>query len=263
MLIENPRRYGNSPYSTVVVHGGPGASGEMAPVARELAKKLGVLEPLQTKDSIAGQVEELKQQIIDNAEIPAILVGWSWGAWLSYIVTTENPELVKKLIMVSSGPFESRYAEKIMPTRLSHLGREEGKRINALMETLKNGKTNNKVLHEFGELMTKADSYNPMEDRGAKVEVQSEIYEKVWKEAEELRRSGKLLEDGKLITCPVVVIHGDYDSHPYEGVREPLNKVIKNGKYILLTNCGHHPWYEKEAREEFYRVLENELIIRA
>jgi hypothetical protein len=32
------RRYGNSPFSVAVVHGGPGALGEMAPVAMELSR---------------------------------------------------------------------------------------------------------------------------------------------------------------------------------------------------------------------------------
>ena len=43
-----------------VVHGGPGACGEMAPVARRLASARGVLEPIQTALSLEGQVEELR-----------------------------------------------------------------------------------------------------------------------------------------------------------------------------------------------------------
>jgi hypothetical protein len=29
--MENPRKYGSAPFNTAVVHGGPGAGGEMAP----------------------------------------------------------------------------------------------------------------------------------------------------------------------------------------------------------------------------------------
>ena len=46
------RLYGKSPFDVVVVHGGPGAGGEMSPVARELASERGVLEPLQASPVI-------------------------------------------------------------------------------------------------------------------------------------------------------------------------------------------------------------------
>jgi len=61
--MSNPRKYGIPPYSIAVVHGGPGASGEMKPVAEELSMQFGVLEPLQTKDSVVGQVEELRNKL--------------------------------------------------------------------------------------------------------------------------------------------------------------------------------------------------------
>ena len=58
--MENLRKYGERPYSVVVVHGGPGAGGEMGVVAGELAPEWGVLEPIQTAGTVEGQVEELR-----------------------------------------------------------------------------------------------------------------------------------------------------------------------------------------------------------
>jgi pimeloyl-ACP methyl ester carboxylesterase len=81
----------------------------------------------------------------------------------------------------------------------------------------------------------------------------------VWGEADKLRSRGKLLELGKEIRCPVVAIHGDYDPHPFEGVREPLSRVLKNFRFILLEKCGHKPWIEREAKESFYTLLRNEI----
>lgn len=259
MITENPRKYSDSPYSVVLVHGGPGAPGEMAPVAKELSKKFGVLEPLQTKNSVNSQVEELRQQIVENANTPVVLIGWSWGAWLSFIVTAKNPDLVSKLILISSGPFEAEYAKSIMPTRLTHLTQEEGARVKVLIDIFQKENTDNKSFQEFGELMSKADSFDPIPESGETIEPQSDIYESVWKEAEELRRNGGLLEYGKLIKCPVIVIHGDYDPHPFEGIRKPLTRVLKDSKFILLEDCGHHPWFEKQAKDKFYEILTREL----
>src|SRR4030067_3698372 len=121
----NVRYYGNTPYKVVVVHGGPGAPGEMAPVASELSKKFGVIEPFQSKNTVQGLVEELKLQIMKNTSVPVFLIGWSWGAWLSFILAANYGSLVKKLIIIGSGPFENEYAEKIMQTRLARLTSQE------------------------------------------------------------------------------------------------------------------------------------------
>ena len=91
------------------------------------------------------------------------------------------------------------------------------------------------------------------------IECDTKVYQKVWKEAAELRRSGKLLEMGKNIQCPVVAIHGDYDPHPAEGVRVPLSAILKDFRLILLKNCGHKPWIERKARDELFRVLKEVL----
>jgi len=44
-----------------IIHGGPGAPGSMATVARELASDWGILEPLQTVTSLEGQMQELRE----------------------------------------------------------------------------------------------------------------------------------------------------------------------------------------------------------
>ena len=82
----------------------------------------------------------------------------------------------------------------------------------------------------------------------------------MWKDGAELRRSGNLLKLGRHITCPVVAIHGDGDPHPSEGVQEPLSAILRDFRFILLKKCGHKPWIERKAREEFFRILEEELL---
>lgn len=262
-MTNNFRKYGNSPFSVVVVHGGPGAPGEMKPVAEELSRNFGVIEPLQTKNSIDGQIEELKMVIEKNATSSVFLIGWSWGAWLCYLLTARYPNLVKKLILVSSGPFEASYARGIMKSRLERLSTHEQKRVEKIVQLLQDGKTDDIILDEFGILMNKADSYNPLPHVNGsdleKSDLQSEIYKKVWSEADILRESGKLLETGKKISCPVVAIQGDYDPHPAEGVQRPLSEVIKNFQFFLLKECGHHPWLEKNAKNKFYEILCQEL----
>ena len=123
--MKNVRKYGSPPYQAVFLHGGPGGAGEMAPVAKELSSSFGILEPLQTKNTIDSQVSELKEIIEENTDSPITLVGYSWGAWLGFIFTAKNHSLVKKLILVSSGPFMAKDAKTIMLTRLERLSDDE------------------------------------------------------------------------------------------------------------------------------------------
>lgn len=252
-------RFGSPPFAVAVIHGGPGAPGEMKPVAEELSKSIGILEPLQSANSVDGQVEELKSQIEATTNQPVAVVGYSWGAWLGYLFAAKYPQLVRKLILVSSGPFEEGYAKEIMATRLSRLSEDERKRVTIIFRALRTKGSDNQVMRDLGKLMDKADSFDPPNVPHPGSSFQPEIYESVWPAAEELRRNGQLLEAGKSIRCPVVAIHGDYDPHPANGVSEPLSKVLKDFKFVLLKNCGHRPWDEKEAKDKFYQVLRAEL----
>lgn len=259
--MKNLRTYGKPPFKVVVIHGGPGAPGHMAPVAWELSSNWSVLEPLQTATSLEGQIQELRAVLEKNGALPVTLIGSSWGAMLSFIFSAHYPAFVKKLILIGSAVYKEQYAAKIQETRLSRLSEEEKGEAHSLMETLKDPaiRDKNTLLAKLGNLFTKADAYNPLTLDTESLEVQYHIYQSVWNDATKLRRSGELLKLGKQIQCPVVAIHGDYDPHPPEGIQQPLSAVLKSFQFILLKNCGHLPWIEREARNEFYKILKEEL----
>lgn len=263
--MKNYRIWGKPPFKIAVVHGGPGAPGSVAPVARELCSTVGILEPLQTKATLKGQIEELADTLKECARLPVILVGHSWGAWLIYFVAVRYPQLVKKIILVGSGPFRQEAAENITPDRLNRLSEKERIEVFDLLDIV-NGNVaaqeKDKAMGRLGELWAKADTYDALlpEKEPEPLEVSDEINRKVWAEAKQLRVSGELLRMAKKIKCPVVAIHGDYDPHLAEGVRIPLSGAVKDFKFILLEKCGHEPWMEKYARDEFFRVLKKEIV---
>jgi pimeloyl-ACP methyl ester carboxylesterase len=261
--MKNPRIYGSVPFNIAVIHGGPGAPGEMAPVARELSSFRGVLEPLQTATTLEGQVQELKAVLEKNGDLPVTLIGFSWGAMLSFIFTARYPSFVKKLILIGSGAYEEKYAQNIMTTRLSRLSEEEKAEALSLMETLNDPaiEDKNTPMARLGKLISKADSYDPLPHDSEILECQYDIYQSVWDQASKIRSSGELLELGKRIQCPVVAIHGDYDPHPPEGIKDPLSSVLRDFRFILLEKCGHCPWIERGARDRFYDILRNEVYL--
>lgn len=237
----------------------------MAQVARELAFGCGVLEPIQTAASFDGQVEELRAVLESYGSLPITLVGFSWGAWLSYVVAARYPAIIEKLILVGSGPFEEKYVARLQETRLSRLSETERTEFESTVRTLRAPATKDKdiLLARLKELTSRTDGYDPItNDSSATVSVgaQGNLFQSAWNDAAELRRSGKLLGLGKHIACPVVAIHGDYDPHPAEGVQKPLSAVLKDFWFILLKSCGHTPWLERQAKDRFYEILREELI---
>jgi pimeloyl-ACP methyl ester carboxylesterase len=256
--VGNLRKYGDPPFAVAAVHGGPGAPGEMSTVARELSLVAGVLEPLLTAASVNGQVEELRAVLEENGRLPLTLIGFSWGAWLSVIFTARYPTYVNKLILLSSGPFEEEYAANIMKTRLQRLRKGESREAKALYEAIISSTLSRDSLTRFGQLISKADSYDLLPDESQPSPADPEVYRSVWDEASKLRNSGHLLEIVGRIKCPVVAIHGDYDPHPADGVKHPLSRAIKDLRFVLLEKCGHYPWRERNARDMFYCILNAE-----
>lgn len=256
--------YGPPPFNIALLHGGPGAAGEMAPVARALAPDFGVLEPHQSADSVEGQIVELHGQLHQSASFQVTLVGFSWGAWLAFLYAARYPADVGKLILVSSGSFTEEYAPLITSTRLERMGGNDMREFKSLVATFDSLAEGDKpaVQQRFVELFSKSDSFDPLPpapDAYDDIDFQSRIFQSVWPEAADLRRSGTLIAQAAHIQCPVVAIHGDYDPHPAEGVEAPLTDALNDFRFILLENCGHIPWIERQAREEFYDVLRVEL----
>lgn len=254
------RKYGEKPYKIAVIHGGPGAFGEMQPIVSFLAANCGILEPFQTEGTLEKQLIELKNNLEENIGEPSILIGFSWGAWISYIFTASFPTFVKKLIIIGSGPFKEEYVQKMEETRLSRLSLEEQQEYRLIIGKLSDPdlKNKNRLFLRLGELALKTDSCDPLKDEYEKPKIEKvKDYEfsSVLNEVLELRRKGKLIKLAKQIKCPVVAIHGDYDPHPAEGVEIPLSNVLRDFRFYLIKECGHKPWIERKAKNRFYKIL--------
>ena len=51
------------------------------------------------------------------------------------------------------------------------------------------------------------------------------------------------------------MLHGAYDPHPGEMVRDSLRPWIPHLEYCQWEHCGHSPWRERHVREEFFAAL--------
>lgn len=217
----------------------------MAPVARELARDQGILEPLQTATSLEDQVDELRTTLESYTAPPVVLIGFSWGAWLSYIVAARYPALVRKLLLVASGPFDEQHAAQLEATRMKRLNAKQQEEWQAISKALRDplAQDKNALLARLGSLASMADTYDriaTVSEAADATNTQGDVFQSVWATAAEWRRNGRLMELGRHIQCPVVALHGDYDPHPAEGVQKPLSALLKDFRFVLLKNCGIH-----------------------
>jgi pimeloyl-ACP methyl ester carboxylesterase len=260
MIMENLRIYGAEPYDLALVHGGPGAPGSLASIARRLSISFGVLEPLIMSLSVDEQIEELHSIVLKNTTAPLFFIGHSWGAWLCYMYAARHPGLVRKVILIGAPPFEERFVPLINETRLSRLKEEEVREFRNAIQQLDNPDPGIEVLHgDFASLLFKTDIFEALPNETIDSGFFPRVYNSIWQEASLIRRSGQLKEYGKCISCQVIGIHGDYDPHPFEGVRSPLSEIVPSFRFNLIEKCGHYPWKERYGKDILYKILYKEM----
>ncbi|MHC5011641.1 MAG: alpha/beta fold hydrolase [Planctomycetota bacterium] len=252
------RTYGDTGPDVVLVHGGPGATGTMAPVARELADRHHVIEPLFQAHSVDGQVQELEATIEAHARDPrAAIVGHSWGAMLALLHAARHPARVDRVVLVGSGVYDETAVLEIRRARDERLGPEGQETLRRLEGHLRDGDPEEAapLLESVAALFLRADTFDPLTTDLEGDTVDAELHTTVWKEAIRLRAAGAFLEAAAEIDVPVIGIHGDHDPHPAHAVRDPLAEVTKDFTFHVLPRCGHYPWIERHARDAFFDLL--------
>lgn len=255
------RTYGAAPYRIAAIHGGPGAPGYMAPVARELSKYFGVVEPLQTKNSLDEQIQELHDQLNSIDSGPFILIGSSWGAILALLTAARYPQISNKVILIGSAVFDAESSRKVKSIRRDRTSKErlvEIQKLEREMATV-NGIEKNRLLGLIADLELDSDVYDPETRNLELIDTQLEINQNVWRDFVKLRDTdGKLKKVFSSIMSDIVIVHGDHDPHVIEGIHPFLKSCIPNIRLEWLEKCGHYPWIEKYARDRFFDIMVRE-----
>jgi pimeloyl-ACP methyl ester carboxylesterase len=234
----------------------------MAPVGHVLGSQWGVLEPWQTAKTVAGQVQELSDQIDGWASAPVTLIGHSWGAWLALLFAAAHPEQVRRLILIGCAPLTDRHADEVDRRRRQRLSPAQRKEFEERLRQLKDESSRPKssVLRRVGELAEVADSYELLPHPSPRTVPDARTFQTVWKEAVTLRDSGALVRALRHVRVPILVIHGEADPHSARGVVEPLRHAAGELRVVLLPRCGHEPWWERYAKDRFFDELRAELV---
>jgi pimeloyl-ACP methyl ester carboxylesterase len=231
----------------------------MAPVARELTSDFRVLEPLQRPSgseplTVARHVADLHEVIEAHCagERPA-LVGHSWGANLALAYAAEYPESASAIVLVCSGTWDQQararmheiMAERMTPALQTKLDEISAEVTDADEALAKQAKIKNSLYE-----------YDVLDEPDETIAVDANSNRETWGDL--LRLQTERLYPGAFsaIKTPVLMLHGAHDPHPGPLIRDSLLPHIPHLEYVELARCGHDPWRERHARDEFFNVLQ-------
>ena len=259
------REYGTHGPRVVVLHGGPGAAGYMAPVARGLAESFQVLEPLQRGAgdrslTVARHVEDLRELIesCGGGARPA-LVGHSWGAMLALAFAAAHPGLAGPLVLIGCGTFDPAARERLRTNREERMDDDLRRRMERLPEEHPDPDERLSVL---GSLMLPLYSYDLVASENEVEVYDGCAHQETWEDMMRLQEEGLYPAAFAAIDAPVLMLHGAVDPHPGRMIRASLEPHLPQLGYREWERCGHYPWLEKAVREEFFVVLREWLTPR-
>jgi len=252
------REYGRGPEVVITLHGGPAASGDVAPLARELGKHWRVLEPHQRGSSsqslsVATHVEDLHALVEERTHgRRPILVGHSWGAMLALAYAASRPARTAGLVLIGCGTFSAagrREFERRLDAMLTPDNRAEIARLE------RHEPDANRRLAMLGRLMTRVCGYD-VENVAMELDVlDARAHEQTWADMIKLQGDGVYPAAFAAIDAPVLLLHGDVDPHPGSLIADDLRRYIPHLEYLELAQCGHSPWLERHARDAFFASL--------
>jgi proline iminopeptidase len=255
------RRKGAGP-PTVVLHGGPGAHHDyLLPGFDRLASRRlliyydqrgGGRSPVEREVPVGWQEQVADLEALRALwDIPRLsLAGYSWGSLLALLYTTQHPDRVASLALVSPAPvwrgaraeFERRLAE-----------RNAAPEIQAERARLQAGGLRELSPEAYRRRMFELSVAGYFHDwrRAAELtpfRITGRTQQAVWESLGEFDLRPELAR----LALPALIVHGQDDPIPEETARELAG--LLRARYVPIPECGHVPYVE--APEQFAEALD-------
>jgi pimeloyl-ACP methyl ester carboxylesterase len=252
------RTYGESGPIAIALHGGAAASGCAGPIARGLADSFRVLEPWQRLSgpeplTVATHVADLHKLVTIQTGQPPALAGHSWGAMLALAYAAKHPDTISAVVLVGCGTFDTNARARMKEIISGRLTDDDRHTIAEIERTTPD---HGESLMKRYEIIGRTYDFDTLEDTDEMAEpFDGKAHKETGDDVIRLQASGAHPAAFSAITTPVLMLHGDYDPHPGRMIRDGLKENIPHIEYHELARCGHEPWNERHARDEFFHVM--------
>ena len=254
------RRYGQAGPLVFVLHGGPAAYGDAAPLAEGLSISCRTLEPWQRRSgdeplTVARHVADLHQLVVDTDGGARIaIVGHSWGAMLALCYAAAHPDQTGPIVVVGCGTFDqasSKRRREIIEERMDaelrdKLNRIETESVDPVQRFMRKVRLT-RHLSDF-------DTIDPYAECEEWEPFDLQAHGETWDDMMRLQAENFYPQAFVSIKSPVLMVHGQYDPHPGAMIRDNLLNYIPHLEYRELERCGHYPWNEKAARDRIISI---------
>jgi len=259
------RTYGAAGPAVVVLHGGPGVAGYMAPVCRDLSIEFRVIEPLQRASgevplTVDRHISDLCDVVLKYAPGGLTLVGHSWGAMLALAFAARHHDAVTGIVLIGCGTFDAVSRRSLDAT-------VEQRMTPALRDRLRRS---SRTIHDsdvrmcvVGRILEPVYSYELTAHADETEWYDAAGCHESWDDMLHLQQSGVYPAAFSSIRVPTIMVHGDHDPHPGLSTFDCLRAVMPHLEYVELLRCGHYPWWESFARDGFFSILRDWLAQHA
>ncbi len=257
------RDHGGTGPTVILLHGGPGAPGSAAPLARAIAGPLRVLEPHQRGSggpalTVARHVADLRDVVAQRCDgRPTAIAGHSWGAMLALAFAADHPGLVSAIALIGCGTFDTASRALMEETCAQRTDAETADRIAGLA---RDHPDPDERLRATADARLPIYSFDPVETRLESAQCDARAHRETWRDMLRLQREGVYPAALARITAPVLMLHGAHDPHPGRRIRDSLARHIPRLEYREWARCGHYPWLERQDRVDFLETLTRWLI---
>jgi pimeloyl-ACP methyl ester carboxylesterase len=252
------RHYGESGPLVLVLHGGPAAAGDVAPVAKGISGSFHAVEPWQrgsgerplTVARHIADLHELIEQLGGHSRVA--ILGHSWGAMLALCYAAEHPGKAGPIVLVGCGTFDRASRSRMQATIEQRMNDDLRRRIGQL--SAKGMDPAERFIQAY-KLTRHIYDYEPIKPYADKEEYEPfdlAAHNETWNDICRLQDAGLYPDAFNVIESPVLMLHGAFDPHPGKMIRDSLLPYIPQLEYREYERCGHSPWVEKSAHEAFF-----------
>ncbi len=256
----------------VILHGGPGLEHTyLLPQFAHLAKhyKL-IFYDQRASGKSTGVVDSATMtvtQFVDDLEgfrkalklKKMNLLGHSWGGLLAMKYAITYPQQMTSLILANSIGVNAEWLLPYIQTRTARTTHEDSLAIARITASKEFARKEPKAVEEFARTLFRTYFYHRSSADSLSLSFSQQtaanlldIFGIFLKQFQQYDIRTPL----SALTCPTLVIHGDYDV-VLPHYAEEIHKSIKGSEFVVLKNCGHFPFIEAPVQffEECKRFL--------